>query len=332
MNYVWRTNDIVYLPDSPRGRRGGQYFPRPLWEKNGSRDAFRYYLHRATGGSDHICFNSPSVAVPGVELNIWPDQWYHADTDTPDKSDPTQLKRTAFIGAAMAWAAADCSDEVLVKLLDAVSTFGYERVGKREVPAAIRLIENAEPAKLQEMTGRALNLVDFATNREMGAIRSTQEIFTGSDKARHLVGDYLGQWHLYREGLHHQILGYAGLKAEHQAESFSLDVDAPEEPAVSPQAIKYARVHPAIHPDVKGKEFSAERTDAYQKFVEENPDAIKALGLEARQRRAIQNYLNGKHSITDIRNWVSAETGKPLEFEPLLKYLEILKAIGWITY
>jgi hypothetical protein len=285
MNYVWRTNDIVYLPDSPRGRRGGQYFPRPLWEKNGSRDAFRYYLHRATGGSDHICFNSPSVAV-----------------------------------------------QVLVKLLDAVSTFGYERVGKREVPAAIRLIENAEPAKLLEMTGRALNLVDFATNREMGAIRSTQEIFTGSDKARHLVGDYLGQWHLYREGLHHQILGYAGLKAEHQAESFSLDVDAPEEPAVSPQAIKYARVHPAIHPDVKGKEFSAERTDAYQKFVEENPDAIKALGLDARQRRTIQNYLNGKHSITDIRNWVSAETGKPLEFEPLLKYLEILKAIGWITY
>ncbi len=332
MNYVWRTNDIVYLPDSPRGRRGGQYFPRPLWEKNGSRDAFRYYLHRATGGSDHICFNSPSVAVPGVELNIWPDQWYHADTDTPDKSDPTQLKRTAFIGAAMAWAAADCSDEVLVKLLDAVSTFGYERVGKREVPAAIRLIENAEPAKLQEMTGRALNLVDFATNREMGAIRSTQEIFTGSDKARQLVGDYLGQWHLYREGLHHQILGYAGLKAEHLAESFSLDVDAPEEPEASPQAIKYARVHPAIHPDVKAKEFSAERTDAYQKFVKENPDAIKALGLDARQRRTIQNYLNGKHSITDIRNWVSAETGKPLEFDPLLKYLEILKATGWITY
>ena len=32
MNYVWRTNDIVYLPDSPRGRRGGQYFPQPWGE------------------------------------------------------------------------------------------------------------------------------------------------------------------------------------------------------------------------------------------------------------------------------------------------------------
>jgi hypothetical protein len=303
-----------------------------MWEKNGSRDAFRYYIHSATGGSDHICFNSPSVAVPGVELNIWPDQWYHADTDTPDKSDPTQLKRTAFIGAAMAWAAADCSDEVLAKLLDAVSTFGYERVGKRDVPAAIRLIETAEPDKLEEMTHRALNLVDFATNREMGALRSIQDIFTASDTARRLVGDYLGQWHLFREGLHHQMLGYAGLKAEHLAESFSLDVDAPEEPEVSPEAIKYARIYPVIHPDVRAREFSAERTEAYQKFVEENPDAIKTIGLDARQRRTVQNYLNGKHSITDIRNWIAAETGKTLEFDPLLNYLELLRTTGWITY
>ena len=106
MNYVWRTNDIVYLPDAPRGRPGGQYFPQPMMEKNGSDDAFRFFVHRATGGSDHICFNNPSVAVPGIELFTWPDQWYHADTDTPDKSDPTQMKRIAFIGAASAWAAA----------------------------------------------------------------------------------------------------------------------------------------------------------------------------------------------------------------------------------
>ncbi len=118
LNYVWRTNDIVYLDDSPRGRPGGQYLPRPLWEKNGSLDAFRYFTHAATGGSDHVCFNNASVRIPGIELFTWPDQWYHADTDTPDKSDPTQMKRIAFIGAATAWAAANCGDEVLEGLLD----------------------------------------------------------------------------------------------------------------------------------------------------------------------------------------------------------------------
>ena len=78
LNYVWRTNDIVYTSDSPRSRLMGQNFPKPMWEKNGSRDAFRYFVHAATGGSDHVCFNNPSVAVPGIELFTWPDQWYHA--------------------------------------------------------------------------------------------------------------------------------------------------------------------------------------------------------------------------------------------------------------
>ncbi len=111
LNYIWRTNDIVYLPGAPRGRPGGQYFPDPIWEKNGSRDAFRYFVHEATGGSDHIVFNNPSVGVPGIEFFTWPDQWYHADTDTPDKGDPTEMRRVAFLGAATAWASVNLTDQ-----------------------------------------------------------------------------------------------------------------------------------------------------------------------------------------------------------------------------
>jgi hypothetical protein len=326
MDYVWRTNDIVYLPDSPRGRRGGQYFPRPMWEKNGSRDAFRYFTHRPTGGSDHICFNNPAVAVPGIELNIWPDQWYHADTDTPDKSDPTQLKRTAFIGAAMAWAAADCTDDVLTKLLDAVSTFGYKRVGKRELPEALRRLESATGDRLQAALEGALDLVDLAAAREIGAVESVQDIFTGSEKAQALVRDYVAQWRMYREGLHRQLLGYARLKAE------GLEVSAPLEPDPSAESIMYSEVSPSIHPEARAKEFYVERSEAYREYIKQNPDALKRLGLNAAQRRAIPNYINGKRSITEIRHRVAAETGRPLGFDALVKYLEILKAVGWIAF
>jgi hypothetical protein len=143
LNYVWRTNDIVYLPDSPRGRPGGQYFPAPMVEKNGTTDAFRFYIHQATGGSDHLCFNNPSVGVPGIEFFTWPDQWYHADTDTPDKADPTELKRVAFIGAATSLVSADLSDVRLPGLLDAVSAFGYSRVAERDLPRALWLVDRA---------------------------------------------------------------------------------------------------------------------------------------------------------------------------------------------
>jgi aminopeptidase YwaD len=326
MNYVWRTNDIVYSPDSPRGRQGGQYFPRPMWEKNGSRDAFRYYTHHPTGGSDHLCFNSASVAVPGIELNIWPDQWYHADTDTPDKSDPTQLKRTAFIGAAMAWAAADCSDEVLTELLDAVSSFGYKRVGQRELPEALRSLENANADELQDALEIALILVDFAANRESGAVRSIQDIFSGSDRARQLIENYTAQWGMYSQSLQDQVMNYARLKAEF------LNSEMPQKPEPTAEHSKYAGIVPVVHPDFKAKEFSAERTEVYLKFAEENPDAIKELKLDVRQRRTIQNYLNGRHSITNIWKWVQAESKKSLEFSSLVKYLEILKNVGWLVY
>jgi hypothetical protein len=95
---------------------------------------------------------------------------------------------------------------------------------------------------------------------------------------------------------------------------------------------EHARVIPAIHPDVKYKEFRFERGDRFKKYQEEHPEALEELGLDATQRNAILNFINGERSATKIRNSVIAETDQDLEFEALDKYLEILKSLDWITY
>ena len=326
MNYVWRTNDIVYLPDSPRGRRGGQYFPRPMWEKNGSRDAFRYSVHRATGGSDHICFNNPLVGIPGVELNMWPDQWYHADTDTPDKSDPTQMKRIAFIGAASAWAAANCSDEVLAGLLESVSAFGFKRIGERELPQALQYIQKAKASDLQTALNQASNLCAFAVEREIGAIQSIKDIYSGSQAADQQINSYQKQFQFYLAGLKNQMYEYTKLQAS------QLKAKSPKKPQPGKLEKQYSQIVPAFHSDVKAKEFYLERSERYQNYMKENPDALKGLKVDGRQRRAVQNYINGQRSITKIRNCILVETGKKVDFENLMRYMEFLKAIGWITY
>jgi len=325
MNYVWRTNDIVFLPDSPRNPRG-QIFPKPMWEKNGSRDAFRYDMHLATGGSDHICFNNPLVAVPGVELNVWPDQWYHADTDTPDKADPTQMKRVAFIGAACAWAAVNCTDDVLEPLLDAVSEFGYQRVGKRELPKALKLVERAKAKTFQMDTWNAFNLAGFAVEREIGALRSLMDICSGSDSAVQKIEDRIKQWKYYGEGLEEQILKYGALKAS------QLDVEAPKKPELTDEEIQHSKIFPDYHSDVKGVKFSLERTDRYSEYLKKNKDAMKKLKLNRYLQRSVQNFINGKRSVTEIRNSVLAETGKDFSFERLVGYLEILKELNWVEY
>lgn len=329
MNYVWRTNDIVYLPDSPRGRPGGQYFPVPMVEKNGSDDAFRFYIHRATGGSDHICFNNPSVAVPGIEFFTWPDQWYHADTDTPDKSDPTQMKRVAFIGAAIALAAADCTDEVVERLAEAVSAFGYWRVGERELPRALEYLDDAKPADLDQATRMALNLVRHAARREAAAIRSIEDIYTGSPAARTAVESRVRQWELYGQGLENLVLGYSRVRA--QAMGVKLSTAAPETPQRGAAAALASRV-PSISPEIMGREFSLAGFAPYSAYMKEHPDALEKLGVTPAQATSILNYVNGRRSVADIRNAVAAESGQEVTLEAVAGYLEVLEAVKWITF
>ena len=324
LNYVWRTNDIVYTSDSPRGRPGGQYLPRPLWEKNGSLDAFRYFTHEATGGSDHVVFNNASVRIPGIELFTWPDQWYHADADTPDKSDPTQMRRIAFIGAAAAWAAANCDDAVLPELLRAVSGFGYARVGKRELARAMQIVADAEAKDLDKAMTRALDLAALAAGREKGAVESVRDVYSGSDKARAAVAAHVKQWELYGASLERQVREFAAYRAA------ALKVKAPAVRPLAPEEKKGGAAVPVLAPGVRGKEFTLEQSERYRNYVKEHPDAVKGLKLSPPQRRVVLNYLDGRRTLTAIRRSVEAETGTEVVFKDLAAYVDFLGAVGWI--
>ena len=326
LNYVWRTNDIVYLPDSPRGRPRGQYFPAPMTEKSGSDDAFRFFAHSATGGSDHVCFNNSSVAVPGIEFFVWPDQWYHTDHDTPDKGDATEMKRVAFIGAAAAWAAANCSDEILPGLIDAVSDFGYARVAERDIPRALANIERADAKSLALSMSRALSVADSAAQREIGALRSIEDVYTGTPAARKMLGNRIQQWELYRTALKNQVLEYAKIKAA------DLGIPVPAPPVASALERKYQAIVPALAPPVRGRLFQLSAHEPYAQYIKEHPEALKSMGLTARQAATILNYVNGRRSMSEIRGAVSGEINEDLTLENVAAYLELLKTVQWIVY
>ena len=92
-------------------------FPVPIVEKNGSEQAFRYMMNPYDGGSDHGVFLESDADIPALSFNVWPDFWYHTDGDRPDKSDPTQIKRVAFIGASSALAICAGREDTLEKLI-----------------------------------------------------------------------------------------------------------------------------------------------------------------------------------------------------------------------
>ena len=320
LDYVWRTNDIVYLPDSPRGRPGGQYFPRPLWEKNGTKDAFRFFIHEATGGSDHIVFNNPSVGIPGIEFFTWPDQWYHADKDTPENGDPTEMRRVAFIGASTGWASANLTDDMLPDLLDAVSEFGYSRVAERGLPRALQGLDGSDGSREEALSG-ALNTLKEAIRREYDAVRSVREIYSGSSAAEAQVSLELERWSGYGEALEEFLLNAA-------SGSSGTPVSRPEPSA---RELEYADVFPRLAPEIRGQEFNLGRYDRAQAFFQENPGVLSDLGLGRNQTTQILNFVNGNRSVLDIRNGVAAWTGEKTTVEQVAGYLDILEEVGWIT-
>jgi hypothetical protein len=324
LNYVGRTNDFVFMTDVPRGRPGGQYFPIPMIEKNGSLDAFRFSIQPTMNGSDQICFYNPAVAVPGIMLLIWPDQWYHADTDTPDKADPTQLKRAAFIGAACAWAAAQCTDDVAAGLAEAASEYGYLRVAEREIPRALARLEAADAKNLGTETSQALSLMDFGAGREIGALRSIEDVFSGSPAARQTVAGKSRQWELYRNALRTQVLQYA------QSRAVQLGVAVPTEPAPDSMQRTYEKTVFAIAPAVKGRQFDLAASDKYGQYMKEHPDALKTLGITSRQATTILNYVNGKRSIAEIGTCVAGELDEDVPRKGIAGYLELLRSVGWL--
>ncbi len=317
LNYVWRTNDIVYLPDSPRGRPGGQYFPRPLWEKNGTRDAFRFFIHEATGGSDHLVFNNPSVGVPGIEFFTWPDQWYHADKDLPENGDPTEMRRVAFIGATTAWVSANLQDDMLPDLLDAVSEFGYARVAERGLPRGLSAVKtDPSPAGVT----RGLNIVKSAVAREVEALTSIREIYTGSPQAKGVVDREVQTWQAYGDALEDVVL--------QTSESLGGPGQAPEP---SSQEMAARQPVPTLAPGIRGQEFYLSRFDRMETYLREHPDAVDDLGLSRNQTTQILNFINGRRSLGEIRDCVAAWTGEPLTVEQVRGYLDILEAVGWVV-
>ena len=257
-------------------------------------------------------------------MNIWPDQWYHAYTDTPDKSDPTQLRRTAFLGAAMVWAAANCTDQVMEVLVDAVSNYGYERVGQRDLPQALGYITESEADGLSEGVIMSFNRIDLAVDREIGAIRSLVDIDTRSARAKSLIDSRTAQWEGYRRGLKIQAMAYARRRAQ------QLNTQRPVDPLPAEEDLKYEHEIPSPNPAVRATEFNLERSKSYQDYLKENPDAIKTLHLSRSQKRMILNYIDGRRSVTKIWKSVMAETGTLFPLERLLNYLAFLKRVDWL--
>ncbi|RKY89315.1 hypothetical protein DRQ09_01595 [candidate division KSB1 bacterium] len=80
-----------------------------LFEQRGKKYLMNYRFTGYSGGSDHVMFSDPTIGVPSIMIGH-PDVFHHTSYDTPDKVDPTEMKRSVAVVTLSALAIANADN------------------------------------------------------------------------------------------------------------------------------------------------------------------------------------------------------------------------------
>jgi aminopeptidase YwaD len=154
------------------GRRG---FSKRIISPTGSDDPFYYRIMSLHGSSDNTVFNDWSIGVPGVKMGTWPDLYYHTSEDTPDKIDPTQLRRAIFISAAGAYTIASAGDEMAIRIISEMYAGANTRLGI-QMGKATDMIWNASAVTMKSVFKRAVYNIEGLIMAEKSAMEKIKMI------------------------------------------------------------------------------------------------------------------------------------------------------------
>lgn len=285
----------------------------PIVSPTGTRDPFYTAIDRFASGSDHIVFIDGSVRVAAVFFIAWPDQWYHTSGDTPDKSDSTQLKRVAFLGAAAGLFLSNAGAAEAGMMTAEVMARGLARIGKEQARAE-SLVRLAEPKGIHAAYKESRNIIMQALSREKEALASVR-FFIKDDRG---VEGILAARIRRIEDMRPQILSELD-------EVYNLrcgkEKIAPQKPGLTKDEIRLDALVP-VRTEKMGSIMDYYET--MQKMGEKVKYSPSPEIMEADYE--LRNFIDGKRSLLEIRNLASAEYGPlPLaDVEAFIKYLEKL--------
>ena len=292
---------------------------------SGADEPFAYSIETHYGASDHEVFNDWGVGVPGIMMIAWPDQWYHTSGDTADKSDPTQLKRAAAIGAAGAYTVASADGTAAAAIAGEIASNATRRLG-RALTVAMEALNRATADSLEEDSRYARGIVEATVINEKDTLASVLELAPGD---RVLAG-HAARLSKAVEGTGASSLG--ALEAHRAAVARRLGVKAA---ALVPTELekKAAAIVPRPTPKVREGGYRE-----YQKLLTAVPATARAQhpvtgqGLALASGPEVQLLVDGRHSALDIKKMLDAQHERRSTLQAVLNHLEILKLAGLVEW
>jgi hypothetical protein len=290
----------------------------------GTRNAFFVDQTPYAEGSDHDDYDSSTIAVPSLYLRDWPDIYIHTDHDTLQQIDPTKLRRVALLGAASGYSYAALNASQSAAELPFLAARAQERLAQG-FNRALLLLQQPE-LKPQEALFEAHNLVKQMLHRELAALQSfvafihadpqeaagfTQELKSQAATANVWLDRTAAALGIHGSGAPSWHAGAEAARVPHRIGAFG------------PLTFQ--------NDDVLRDRLGAERLHKIQLLSAGSSRFVNVQDRSALYAYEIVNFVDGKKSVGDIRDSVSAEFG-PIPLEVVSDYLHACEEAKIIAF
>jgi aminopeptidase YwaD len=293
--------------------------------EQGTRNEFIADVTPYSAGSDHDDYDSSTIAVPSLYLRDWPDIYIHTDHDSLAQIDPTKLRRVALLGAASGYVYASVEAPQLPKLLPFLTAASETRLAHTFQDAQ----KLAGDPKLEPGVAwyEARNLMNHALRRENAVLHSLVELAGGpADSEAESLKALAAQAATFNDWIDVR----AKLRVTKGTAPVAAWLESPDARRV-PTRIGGFGPLTYQNDNVLLSRLGKER---YAKIKLLNSEATPLLNVQDQSELyayEIVNFVNGKRTVGEIRDAVSAEYG-PLPLNLVADYLEACveaKVIAW---
>jgi len=304
--------EYVRLNSGWSERVGEKSFDEIMASPTGSRDAFYYDIIHF----NPRFFNENWVGIPSLLFNCGPDPFYHSSEDRPDKCDPTQIKRAAFLGAAAALYLADLDRGDLKSLIPLVMAEQEQRLGA-DHKKAYQVLSRSDAGSIHRNYREAANIIRHGLDRHRRVLLSIGSwLQLETDKQDRLAALVPDEKAYVSASLHRYYL------------DLCRDLNRqPETPALTALEKELSR---AIPERLVGYDMLADFL--FLEHALDDPDIKRKIRLSRVDSMATWealNFCDGQRSVLDIRNAVAAEFApSEVSLEEVEEYFRILEKAG----
>lgn len=297
-------------------------YMNPVVAPSGSNDPFYYQVEVSSGSSDNLVFQNFGIQVPAAKLITWPDNYYHASTDRPDKLDPTQLKRAVVISAAAAYTIATADTPLAIRILAESYANAVRRLGLRMAEFNQQLtnqvlLPNYDDYKKAYLQMKAIGEV------ELNTLASVAELAPGDKQLLQRI-----------EGSQRRLKSTIEANLKELNETYAVVASNKGEKMIAKiqmtdQEKKADKLFPRPTPRVK--EMGHGVLDTIIKYQPKEKQSLWSENIPNRDEAA-QLSITGKNSVLTIKHLMDAQHKKETPLDILIDFFDSLQKEGWISY